>query len=447
MDETGNEMNRTRRTVLKGVGTAGAVGLAGCIGGGSNTAGSSQDNGQTTFKFWTGQSETDRQQVIKDLIRNYEGSNPANVKMVVVTENELPTQVPAARASNTLPTVAEFGLSSMHKLGSAGILSKDAAKAVIENLGRAKFYDGALKLAQAPKGGHYGIPMTGWVEGFWYRRPVLEEHGLDEPTSWDTLLEAAKTLHKPEKNQYGIVVGTKKEAYTRQCFTPFALSNDAHVFNAKGEIVFDSKEMIEALDYYAKLAQYTPPGADTWKTANHTYLNEQCHLIEYSTYIMSDIAEQSTEMVENTGFASYVEKKTRSSFGQIVGLNLFSTATQSELQAGKDFSTFLMTDEHYIKYLHMAPGGMFPVLKPVAQSQKWQNHPVLKAWGDTLVDISSAFATVDRFGYINGKVIPTLGKLTSQYLIAEAVSRVTSGEDPATVASQVAEKMRETIQE
>jgi multiple sugar transport system substrate-binding protein len=440
----------TRRTVLKGVGSAlGAGALAGCLGGGqSNDSGQNADQtGAPTVTFWTTQVENDRQLVIKELLKTFESKHKSSVKMLAVAEDDLPTRIPTARSSGTLPTMAEFGLSPMQKLGSEGLLSKQAAQDVITSIGEDKFYDGALKLTRAPDGGHYAVPMHGWVEGMWYRQSVWEEHGLKKPTTWDALLAAAKTLHNPDQNQFGIVVGTKKSSFTRQCFTPFARSNGARVFNEQGEIVFDSPEMAEALDFYGKLAQYTPPGTDTWKTANHTYLNEQSHLIEYSTYIMGDLADKNTEMVEDTNFAPYVEHKRKSSFGQIVGLNLFKAASQAELEAGKKLAEFFMTDEHYVKWLHMAPGGMNPVLKPTARSEAFKDNETLKAWGATVEDISAAFENIERFGYVNGKAFPELGKITNKFLVAEAITRVVKGESAQKVANEQADKMRQLLKE
>lgn len=454
-----SDITPTRRNVLKGIGGATSItALAGCLGGiygdgSSNSQSQKQSQSgagdgseeSTKFTFWTTQVENDRKQVIEQLIRSYESDHPANIQMIAVKEGDLPTRISTARGSDTLPTVAEFGLSSMQELGSGGLLAKQAAKDVITSIGKDKFYEGALSLTQAPDNGYYGVPMHGWAHGFWYRKSVLKKHGIKQPTTWDTLLKTAKKLHKPDQNQYGIVVGTKKTAFTRQCFTPFARSNGARVFNKKGEIVFDSKEMVEALDFYGKLAQYTPPGKDTWKTANNTFLNKQSHLIEYSTYIMGDLAEKGTEMVNDTGFAPYIEHKRKSSFGQIVTLNFFSSASKQQLNAGKKYATYLMSGDHYINWLHMAPGGMNPVLKSTTRSQKFKNNETLKAWGKTVGDISDAFANIERFGYVDGTSFPKFGQITNKFLVAEAVSRVASGADAASVAKEQARKMREVV--
>lgn len=443
---TGDHKNgeKTRRTVLQSIGgAAGVAALAGCVG---SLGGSSGDGKNKDITFWTSNVENDRQKVIKKLLKSYDSNNGGSSTLNAVQEDDLPTRISSARASGTLPTIADFGLSPMQKLGSGGLLSTKAADAVIENVGKDKFYKGALDLTKAPDGGHYSIPMYGWVEGMWYRKSSFENKNLDDPTTWDGLMKAAKALHDPDNNQYGIVIGTKKTAFARQCFTPFARSNGARVFDKDGKIVFDSKEMIEALDFYAKLSKYTPPGKDTWKTANNTYLNEQSHLIQYSTFIMSDLVDKGDEMVKDTKFAPYVQHKRKSSFGQIVGLNLFESASKQQLDYGKNLAEYLMTKK-YVEWLHMAPGGMNPVLKTTASSSEFKDDETLKAWGSTVEDVSAAFENIERFGYVDGKAFPELGNITNKFLIAEAISRVTDGESADTVAKEQAKKMRDAIEE
>ena len=287
--------------------------LAGCLG---VSAAAAAATTKRTSRSGRATSKTTGRKLIKKILKAYDSNHDGSSTLNAVKEDDLPTRISSARASGTLPTIADFGLSPMQKLGSGGLLSTKAAGAVIENVGKDKFYKGALDLTKAPEGGHYySIPMYGWVEGMWYRKSSFEKKSLDDPTTRDGLMKAAKALHNPDKNQYGIVIGTKKTAFARQCFTPFARSNGARVFDKDGNIVFDSKEMIEALDFYGKLSKYTPPGKDTWKTANNTYLNEQTHLIQYSTFIMSDLVDKGDEMVKDTEFAPYVQHKRKSRSG------------------------------------------------------------------------------------------------------------------------------------
>jgi len=431
---------RERRTVLKGIGAAMlAGGLAGCMGGGGGDG-----DGATTY--WTTQVEQDRQEVIESLIEGFEEDADGTIDMVPVEEGDLPTQISSATASGTLPAFGEWGLDPMQNLGSEDLLSTEAAESVVDSIGRDDFAEGALSLATSSEGNLLAVPTHGWVQGFWYRQSAFEDAGLDAPTTWESIRQAAETLHDPDNDQYGIVVGSDETPFARQCFTPYARSNGARVFNANEEIVFDSDAMVEALEFYGSLAQYSPPGADTFETANNTYLNEQCHMIMYSSYIMGDISSNTDGMASNTSFSPYVERDRRSSFGQLVLFNILDTASDADRETAEAYVEHVLTGEQYVEFLHMAPGGMNPVLQSTAESEAYRDNEVLQEWGqDTLSDISKAFDNIERFGYVDGQMIPAFGEITSRSLVAQAVRRVSEGEDARTVADDVASQMRDVI--
>lgn len=429
-----------RRTVLKGIGTAMlAGGLAGCMGGGGGN-----DSEATTY--WTTQVEQDRQEVIKSLIDDFESDADGTIDMVAVEEGDLPTQISSATASGTLPAFGEWGLDPMQNLGNEDLLSTESAESIVDSIGRDDFYEGALSLATSSDGNLLAVPAHGWVQGFWYRQSAFDEAGLSAPTTWDAILEAAETLHDPDNDQYGIVVGSDETPFARQCFTPYARSNGARVFNGDGEIVFDSDAMVEALDFYGSLAQYSPPGADTFETANNTYLNEQCHMIMYSSYIMGDISSNTDGMASDTAFAPYIERDRRSSFGQLVLFNVIDTASDADRETAEAYIEHVLTGDQYVEFLHMAPGGMNPVLKSTAESDTYRDNETLQEWGqETLSNISGAFDNIERFGYVDGQMIPAFGDITSRSLVAQAVRRVSEGEDAQTVADDVASQMRDVI--
>lgn len=436
---TGPKTGRERRTVLKGIGAAMlASGLAGCMGGGG-----SNDEATT---YWTTQVEQDRQEAIQNLIDGFESDADGTIDMVAVEEGDLPTQISSSTASGTLPAFGEWGLDPMQNLGSEDLLSTESAESVVDNIGRDNFYEGALSLATSSDGNLLAVPAHGWVQGFWYRQSVFDEAGLSAPTTWDAILEAAQTLHDPDNDQYGIVVGSDETPFARQCFTAYARSNGARVFNSDEEIVFDSDAMVEALEFYGSLAQYSPSGADTFETANNTYLNEQCHMIMYSSYIMGDISSNTDGMASDTSFAPYIERDRRSSFGQLNLFNILDTASDADRETAKEYIEYVLTGDQYVDFLHMAPGGMNPVLNSTAESEAYRSNETLQEWGqETLSNISGAFDNIERFGYVDGQMIPAFGDITSRSLVAQAVRRVSEGEDARTVADDIAGQMRDVI--
>ena len=404
---------------------------------------------KTSLEFWTTQVEEERMKVIRELVAEFEKNYPdIEVVVVGVQENDMPIKLAAGMSAGMLPEIIEMGAENILRLGADGMMDIEAAGQIIDQLGRDDFYKGALGMLATPEGGNYAVPMHGWVQGIWYRTDLFEEKGLEAPTTWYNILKAARTFHNPNDQIYGIVIGTNKDSYARQTFTQYALSNGARIFNQNGEIVFNSSEMIATLDYYQELAQYTPPGPNGWRDARDLYLAGRVPMMMYSTYIMDDIGIGKTgyegaiieNLVDKTNLANLMINKVPSIFGQIVGVGIVNGSESDQLVAAKEFIKFMLTDQAYIRFLHMAPGGMNPVRRSIAADPRYQDNPVLEVYGQKAADIAAAMDNIGKFGYINGQVFPEIGKITSQFIIGQAIMKMTESGWSAEEAAKWAEK-------
>ncbi len=392
---------------------------------------------KTEIEYWTTQTEEERASVIRDIARRFEEDNPNfSVNVVTVQENDVPTKLAAGMAANKLPEAIEVGAENILNLGAEGMIHTQAVEEVINVIGRDDLYDGAVQLLASPEEGHYGIPMHGWVQGIWYREDLFKEKGLEPPTTWENILTAAKEFYNPDEQQYGIVIGTGKDSYARQTFTQYALSNNARIFDKEGNLVFNSPEMVETLKYYSDLAQYTPPGPDGWRDARDLYLAGRVPMMMYSTYIMDDIGIEATgyegekgaiveNLVDKTGFANRITKKTSSAFGQIVGLTILKGNEERKVEGAKLFAKYLMSDQQYIDFLHTAPGGMNPTRKSIASDERYLENEVINVWGSKASDIAKSFENIGKFGYVEGKVFPKIGQITSQFIVGQTIMKMT----------------------
>ncbi|MBM7557027.1 ABC transporter substrate-binding protein [Halanaerobacter jeridensis] len=409
--------------------------------------GDDDEDEPTKITYWTTQVESSRLEVIKGLAKKFTEETGIEVKVVPVEENDFSTKLSAAQAGNKLPQVMEMGVQKILRLGNAGLLDIEAAGDVINSYGRDDFYQGPLEMTQVANGdGNYAVPFHGWVQGIWYREDWFEEAGLEAPTNWENILKAAKHFHKPDQKQYGIIFGTKKDAYARQTFTQFALSNDARVFNEEGELVYNSPEMLETYKYLKDLANYTQPGPETWRDGRNLFLNDQVAMMFYSTYIMSDLVGEN--MVEKTGFASKMEHSSAATFGQVVGLSITSTNSDAKEEAAKKFVKFLHDKKNYIEFLHMAPGGMNPVRKSIAQSKEYKDNKTISVYGDKATEIASGLDNIGKFGFVGGKVFPKMGDIGARYVIGDSINQMTERDWEAQKALDYAtNKMKEIVNE
>jgi multiple sugar transport system substrate-binding protein len=452
---TDHDTSVSRRKLLQWTGSTGSTialaALGGCSGDGGSGGNDGSDEGDSDgaseaeyapIEFWSKEQQAERRQVITPMTNAFE---QADIQVEYFDEDQIPEELAAARSAGNLPNVLQVQTQTIQNLGGEGLLSKESAEAVIEAVGRDDLRDGALSFMSAPDEGHFAIPHDGWVQGLWYRESKFEELGLSEPRTWEDIRAAAEALHDPENNQYGIGLGTSRENFTQQAFTPFAISNDARVFNEDGDIVFDSPEMVEALEFYVGLAnEYGHPGKHNYDPTLQTYLNENSHMILWSSYVMGDILEAG--MADDTGFVPFVRNESDASFGQVSGFAITDSGDEAVQRTAEAFTEYLYQPDQYIEWLRIAPGGMQSVRQSVSESEEYQNNEILSEWGDTVEQISAALDNIQRFGFIDGQSYPGYGQIASELLVADAVVRVYEGEDAETVATEIAEEMRQAIE-
>ncbi len=415
----------------------------------ANGAEETKADGPVSFDFWTTETQSDRMATIQVLIDTFTALYPdVSINLVAVDENDLATNVQTSAAAGTLPALFEAPAETAVSFGVEGILDISAATDIVNGIGKDKFYTGALKVLEtSAKDGYYALPYHGWVQGIWYRADWFKEAGLEPPTTWEATLKAAKYFYKPDENQYGILVGTKPEGYTEQCFTPIAMSNNAALFDKNGKLIFNSPEMKEAVEFYAELAKYTPPGPQTWRARDY-YLQGKLAMFYYSTYIMDDLALQEVaagsltsenfsdlkgsgfdpKLVDNTKLAPIMTHKSSAGYGTVVSLGLFKQKDAAVTAAAEKFINYLYTQNAYITFLHMAPGGMNPMLKSISTNSRFQNDPkgIFKHYGpEKMAEIIQGLDSIETFSIVDGNRMEAASLITAQQIIPQMLYKIT----------------------
>lgn len=448
----------TRRQIMSILGAAGATGLAGCGGddggtespGGDGT-GTPTGDGTTTptgdINFWSKEVQAPRTELISGIASDYSENNPGEVKPIFIAQGDLATQLTASISTGDVPTLIQGFNRTAQQLANEDLVATDSIANVIDAVGRDKFADGPLSFFAGQGESHIGVPIDGWATSIFYRKSAFEEAGLEPPNTWEATLAAAKEFHDPDNNMYGIGIATTKGAYMLQCLAHFGLANGVQIFDADGNIAFDSQETIDTLSYYADIAQYTAPGDVSFTKTRQNYENERSHMTIWSPYIIDDILNNvGQSLVDDTGVTQYMEKSQKAAYGVINGLTISSLSSDDDKEIAEGFAEYLMSGQTYIDWLHMAPGGKQPVLKPVSEKSAYQDNEVLNAWGDKMQKISGALGNAKAWGKVGGQTFAGYGAITAQQLISTAGQRAVNGDDPATIASEMADQMRQAIE-
>jgi multiple sugar transport system substrate-binding protein len=131
--------------------------------------------------------------------------------------------------------------------------------------------------AEYPKGSgkYWAVPVEGDACGWAYRKDKFEDpkemaafkakygYDLGVPETWDQLLDIAEFFYRPSQNFYGVAIYTQKEydAITMGVENVlWAWGADLGNYDTyQVEGIINSKEGVEALEFYKKLYQFTPP--------------------------------------------------------------------------------------------------------------------------------------------------------------------------------------------
>jgi len=126
---------------------------------------------------------------------------------------------------------------------------------------------GPIREGLSVDGALYAAPFYGESSFTMYRTDLFEQHGLEMPEapSWDFIAEAARTIHAPGDDVYGICLRGKPGWGENTAFiTTMANSFGARWFDMDWTPQFDSEAWARTLDFYVGLLNDAgPPGASS----------------------------------------------------------------------------------------------------------------------------------------------------------------------------------------
>ncbi len=140
---------------------------------------------------------------------------------------------------------------------------------------------------------YYAIPKDYDTIALWYNKTMFDEAGLaypDETWSYDTLLDAAKTLTKEDGSQYGFALNPSNEQDT---YYNMVYANDGYIVSEDHKKSgYDDPKTLEAMDYVADLLQYCPDPSVMSETGTDVLMQSgQVAMITQGSWMLSGFAE------------------------------------------------------------------------------------------------------------------------------------------------------------
>lgn len=135
----------------------------------------------------------------------------------------------------------------------------------------------------------WGIVRAMSTKALLYNRSLFQQYGVQAPTNWDEVLEAARKLHHPP-NLYGFGLPGNRFVSTVTEFQNWLYANNGRITDEQGRATIDRPEAVEALDFYINgLGQYAQPSPVEWRREDLIRLFKSQTIGMYTDHVFSAI--------------------------------------------------------------------------------------------------------------------------------------------------------------
>jgi len=433
----------SRRSAMMGASAIGALGVAGALGV-SKPAGA---QGGVTLRWWSTQSVPAQLEAYKFQIAQFEAANPGIKVVFEPTSNETyAAQLAAAFASGQVPNIVthlpSFAVTNYWR---NGLL--EPFNDVIQMVGPEKFYPDANRIYEVEKGVYGGAGIGGTAANtLWLRTDLMKKAGIENaPKTWDELRAAARKMQGG--GIYGAPLPYAKNSMTTLVFICFVRLAGGDIFSPDLEVAIDSKESLNALEFYKSMRELCPPGATgySWGESLTAFVSGATATGLYTGRVLANVVAQNPSIQNSLAAATYpsiaagVPSWTFNDFPSI-----FIPKAAKDMAATKKFAAHLFAPEGYIKVLHAAPGHVLPVLKTIADDPRYLDNPIIAKYPKEVKLMAENSAAGFNLGFESPKHKPNLkaGDVVNSGVIAELVQRVClNNEDPKKVLGETALKI------
>ena len=405
-----------------------------------------------SIRFWTTEEQPERLAKQEALAEAFRAQSGVAVEVIPVTESELGKRATAAYAAGDLPDVIYHTLQYVLPWAEAGILDIDANTEIVEDLGTGTFAPGALAMADID-GDFAAVPVDGWTQLLLYRSDLFEAAGLESPTTYAAIEAAIAALHNPPE-LYGFVAATKvDENFMSQMVEHVLLANGVTPVDADGIAPMDEEKLAEALTFYKRLAEASPPGELYWPQSRELYFAGKAAMIIWSPFILDELAglrdsapptinedPTSTELAAKTGVVATLAGPSNPEGAAWADIRYFGVTTDADTDAAMDFVTFSM-NEGYTETLSIAPEGKFPVRRGTPDApnrfvEAWAELPVgvdrkaplTEVYPEEVVrTIVTGLETAQRWGVAEGQ-LALASRVVNSQIINRAIREYIDGE-------------------
>jgi len=264
---------------------------------------------------------------------------------------------------------------------------------------------------------YYAYPTEGDANGFAYRKDLFEDadnmaafeaeygYALDVPETWAQLRDIAEFFHRPDESLYGIGIYTQidYDALTMG-FENVLFSFGADWFDEELNVlgVVNSPDAIEALELYAELYSFAPPGTNNafFAEMNDVFINGQAVMImNYFAFFPALNNAEVNPYSDVTGYFAMPAGPNGDRFaalgGQGISINAYSN--EASQQASYDFIRWFAQEDTQARWAEL--GGYTSNINVLESETFLTQTPYNAAFAETMTFVRD-FWNIPEFGQL-----------------------------------------------
>ncbi|GAA1780249.1 sugar ABC transporter substrate-binding protein [Streptomonospora arabica] len=413
-------MARTRARRPQAAAAAAALALLATACGGGSDGGS----GGETLDVWIMEgTHPDATAYFDRVAEDFRDETGARVNVEFVPWADAHDKFTTAIAGNTLPDVAEVGTTWTPEFAGAGALMD-----VSERVGSTDAYVPGLTEAGTVEGGLYGVPWYAGVRSVIYRTDVFEDLGIEQPTTWKAMREAALTVAEERDGMTAFPV-PGDAVYQALPFVWGSGADIATRSDGRWTSGLDSPEAREGLSFYTGLATedgLSSTGAATWMETDlqDNFISGDVAMMIGGSWTPAAMLEADPGLKGKIGAFPIPGPDGGYSPSFLGGSHLTISNTTENPDLAWSYIELLTDDANADRWAEATT--YFPGKKKQLEPYTSSDDPLVRPFAEQMSEAGRGLPATENFGKVQGdKVLEAMLQeiLTDEATVEEATSR------------------------
>ncbi len=247
------------------------------------------------------------------------------------------------------------------------------------------------------------------TRAIYYRKDLLEQAGIEPPTTWEELIAAARKLNTGDR--IGLAIPGKQATYdTDQFYMTLVLQAGGGLADEEGNATINTPEHLKALEFEKQLVDCcTGKGTAAWTFTEVMKSFEQgkAAMAFGGGWFIADIKKNAPKIYPNVGILPVLVGPGGPDAQRTVAFAnpwmIFKGSKHPE--EAKVFLDWMMQKENLEKLYAAEPGGKWPVYKSSIESPTFQTDPLVATLAEQVTEHG-----VD-YWYPNNKAAVAIGSM------------------------------------